>query len=318
MKPEDKFIIALNNPQRGMSLLELIVAMGIGLIAIGGITRIYNFFNDAQKAGSAAVERESLKGLLRSMVNCDLNACTTSATGTLVNLYKKQTNASTPWITNSGTGTKISIWTFRAECGSAQGMVVKAVVLGKKGTLSSTTDSDEYFGIEPASAKRLTWASDEAWLYPKGYELCQPQNELGGGGGSGGSPQPTTPPPSIKSAAGSLNRTTSYWWGKSGPLQLYRFDIYFDGTAMCPSGYRILSGSANCQFGGVGGNTTLSYASPTGDGWYTKCQIICGNNCSSPNWSSCTAKYCKDSSGNLMTSYTNSTDGLSARCVKLQ
>ena len=250
-----------HSSQVGLSLVAIIVGLAMAGIAIAVLTQVHKFAIGQQNQVIGRGDRETLKHQLLNLTDCPATmAAAGCPTHNLIRVQKKGSAAGT-LIDNTGTGTKLGKWTLRAECGGNGGLIVRAANLSPSGNLNSIDNQD--FLLDPATAMLGTWASPQAALFPTGFELCQPNP------GSG------PPPP------GPCANTYCPWTSPQGQFVLQPGDLTFiqygsggaiyTGTAYCPSGYRVVNGSANCQFGTWGGATQSSMPTPTANGWIIQC-----------------------------------------------
>jgi prepilin-type N-terminal cleavage/methylation domain-containing protein len=153
----------------GMSLLEVLIAVGIlGIVAVA-FTKIFDNMNRGQKNIELKMDRHAIALSIGARVSCpDLESagspCTTS--GKLVEL-KDRSNKTLI----SQSGSTFGSYTVRAECSpSKDGIILKAVRLTGDGDVNSS--DPKFFRPDPLTGKIVKWSDSTSLMQPSGAYIC--------------------------------------------------------------------------------------------------------------------------------------------------
>lgn len=237
--------------QWGFGLIELLVSVGLLAVIGMGVSKMMGLSFKAQGSLELRSDREAIKRMLLSVVDCNASVTTSTCTNTgdIVSLSRVNSNA--PYITASG-GLKMGRWTVRAECGGPGEGVVLRVARPKPGTGINSTNMDDFFP-DPSTGAAYTWADDQSLLFPEGVEICTPTENAPPSGGT---------PPSSGSAT--YTRYCSYQnaidFGFCDVLVPYHSSGVFvpNPHASCAVGWVTCGATPSQQGGSLGWRMTIS------------------------------------------------------------
>lgn len=164
----------------GSVLLAVIIGLGVLTTVIIITTKRNKDQISALHFSSIEGDKEVFRQMLINRTSCSLSLPNgVCPSGSLVQVFgKTSSGAQETIISDQNPATRFGAWVLRAECvGSGDAIVVRAARLTSKGGIDSTDDND--FLLTPLTNKKVTWDSDQSYLFPPKKPLCPKTSDEG-------------------------------------------------------------------------------------------------------------------------------------------